>query len=198
VGLSIVHQPPAGEGDLVAACVGGDADAQRELFRRHYDRVNATVYRIVGSTRDCDDLVQETFIAVFRGLAKFRGEAKLSTWIDRIAIRVVFQHVRAQRSRPMVSLEVVGEIALDDGPIEARTQARDGLRRLYAALGELGPDARVAFSLYAIDGRTIPEVAAVMGTTVVTAKLRIWRARNKLYRALEGDPILGELLGEAR
>lgn len=196
--LSIVGKPvPASEEELVAACVAGDAAAQRILFRREYDRVNATVYRIVGSTRDCDDLVQETFIAVFRGLSKFRGEAKLSTWIDRIAVRVVFAHLRSGRGRGGVSLDLVGDVPASGGPIEDRAQARDGLRRLYAALAELGPDARVAFTLYAIDGRTIPEVAAVMHTTAVTAKLRIWRARKKLHATLAGDPVLGPLVAEA-
>jgi len=197
VTLSIVGKPlPASEGELVAACVAGDAAAQRILFRREFERVNATVYRIVGSTRDCDDLVQETFIAVFRGLAKFRGEAKLSTWIDRIAVRVVFAHLRAGRGRGSVSLDVVGDVPAGGGPIEDRAHARDGLRRLYAALAELLPDARVAFVLYAIDGRTIPEVAAVMHTTVVTAKLRIWRARKRLLAKLAGDPVLGPLVAE--
>jgi RNA polymerase sigma-70 factor (ECF subfamily) len=195
VSLSLVHRPePHTEAELIAACIAGDAAAQRVLFRREYDRVNATVYRIVAETRDCDDLVQETFIAVFRGLARFRGEAKLSTWIDRIAIRVVFQHLRGKRGRVMVSLDALGDVAAGGGEIDNHLDARDGLRRLYAALAELPLNARIAFSLYAIDGRTIPEVATAMGTTVMTAKLRIWRARKKLRVRIADDPVLGELV----
>jgi len=104
VGLSIVERPtPEVEAELVAACLKGDVAAQRALFRREYPRVNATIYRILGPTREVDDLVQETFIAAFRGLAKFRGESRLSTWIDRIAVRVAFDHVRT-RSRVPVPL----------------------------------------------------------------------------------------------
>lgn len=198
MGLTIVEQPsPASEEELVAACVAGNQAAQRILFRREYDRVNATVYRIVGSTRDCDDLVQETFIAVFRGLARFRGEAKLSTWIDRIAVRVVFAHLRSRAGRFDVPLDVVPETPARGGTPDDRAHARDGLRRLYAALAELSPDARVAFVLYAVDGRTIPEVAAIMQTTTVTAKLRIWRARKKLHGKLAGDPVLGPMIATA-
>jgi RNA polymerase sigma-70 factor (ECF subfamily) len=194
VTLSIVEpRAPATQAELVAACVAGDAVAQRALFRREYDRVHATVYRIVGSNRDCDDLVQETFIAVFRGLSRFRGDARLSTWIDRIAIRVVFAHLRS-RGAATVSLELIGELADAIGPHEDRAHAREGLRRLYAALAELPLEARIAFALYAIDGRTIPEVAAVIGTTVVTAKLRIWRARRRLLARVADDPVLGELV----
>ena len=197
MGLSLVETAPKrSDRELVAACVAGDPAAQRALFRRELDRVSAMVYRIVGSTRDCDDLVQETFIAAFRGLAKFRGEAKLSTWLDRIAIRVVFQHIKARKLT--VSLDVVGEIADAAGATDARAHARDGLRRLYAALAELAPDARIAFALYAIDGRTIPEVAEITRTSQVTAKLRIWRARRKLYARLAGDPVIGELVEALR
>jgi RNA polymerase sigma-70 factor (ECF subfamily) len=201
VALSIVGRPgPETEQELVSACVAGDAAAQRTLFRREYDRVNATVYRIIGSTRDCDDLVQETFIAVFRGLGQFRGEAKLSTWIDRIAVRVVFAHVRSARGRASVPLDLVGDVAAGGGAAEDRAHAREGLRRLYAALAELAADARIAYVLYAIDGRTIPEVAAIMGTANVTAKLRIWRARKRLSTRFADDPVLGPLVrgAEAR
>src|SRR3954463_15852731 len=110
VGLSIVERPtPEDEAELVAACVAGDQAAQRALFRREYPRVNATVYRILGPARDLDDLVQETFIAAFRGLARFRGDSRLSTWIDKIAVRIVFEHVRA-RGRAPIPMGVIAEV----------------------------------------------------------------------------------------
>lgn len=194
VGLSIVERPtPEDEAELVAACLAGDVAAQRALFRREFARVNATIYRILGPTREVDDLVQETFIAVFRGLAKFRGEARLSTWIDRIAVRVALDHVRTRKPTP-VPLGVIGDELSDASIPDAQAHARDGLRRLYAALSQLSPDARTAFALYAIDGRSVAEVARLVGTTVVTAKLRIWRARRELMKRAAEDPVLKELL----
>ncbi len=199
VGLSIVEKPtPAGEAELVAACLAGDQAAQRTLFRREYPRVHATVYRILGPSRDQDDLVQETFIAVFRGLARFRGESRLSTWIDRIAVRIVFDHIRARGKTP-IPLGVVelaaggfGDETMSAPEIDGQAHARDGLRRLYAALGELVPEQRMAFALYAIDGRSIAEVARLTGVTAVTAKLRIWRARRELMKRAADDPVLKE------
>ena len=194
MGLSIVERPtPEDEAELVAACLAGDVAAQRALFRREFGRVNATIYRILGPTREVDDLVQETFIAVFRGLAKFRGEARLSTWIDRIAVRVALDHVRTRKATP-VPLGVIGDELIDASIPDAQAHARDGLRRLYAALSQLSPDARTAFALYAIDGRSIAEVARLVGTTVVTAKVRIWRARRELMKRAAEDPVLKELL----
>lgn len=193
VGLSIVERPtPEDEAELVAACLAGDVAAQRALFRREFARVNATIYRILGPTREVDDLVQETFIATFRGLAKFRGEARLSTWIDRIAVRVALDHVRARKAAP-APFGLIEE--LPDGSVpDAQAHARDGLRRLYAALSQLPADQRIAFALYAIDGRSIAEVAKLVGTSTVTAKLRIWRARRELMKRAAEDPVLKELL----
>lgn len=196
MGLSIVERPtPEDDAELIAACVAGDSAAQRALFRREYPRVNATVYRLVGSARDADDLVQETFIAVFRGLARFRGDSKLSTWIDRIAVRVVFHHIRS-RGRAPIPLDVIGEVEAAAGTTEAQADARDGLRRLYSALAELTPEARTAFALFAIDGRSISEVAKLTQTSFVAAKCRIWRARRTIMKKAKEDPVLAELVKE--
>ena len=194
VGLSIVDRPPpANDAELVAACIAGDPQAQRTLFRREYARVNATVFRVLGNARDADDLVQETFIAVFRGLASFRGESKLSTWIDRIAVRVVFQHISGKRTT--VPLDLIGEVEDGAAAADDKAHARDGLRRLYGALGQLSPEQRTAFALFAIDGRSIAEIAALTGVTQVTAKLRIWRGRREIERRAARDPVLAELVG---
>ena len=187
--LRIVERTAPAEADLVAACVRGDRSAERELFRREYPRVLRLVYRLVGSTRDLDDILQETFIAVFRGLPRFRGEARLATWIDRIAVRAVYDHFSA-RGRLPVPVEVVADRIDAVGDPGDRAQAREGLRRLYAVLATLSIDARIAFALYAIDGRSIAEVASITRTARVTAKLRIWRARRELERQAAGDAIL--------
>jgi RNA polymerase sigma-70 factor (ECF subfamily) len=196
VTLALVAPPPArSDVELIAACIAGNEGAQRALFRREYPRVHATVYRLLGGLRDVDDLVQETFIAAFRALSSYRGEARLSTWIDRIAVRIVFRHIRARR--PTTSLESIAEPG-DDGDLDAQTHAREGLRRLYVVLEQMTPEARTAFALYAIDGRSIAEVATLTGTTAVVSKVRIWRARREVRRRAEADPALAELMSNQR
>lgn len=184
---------PADDGELIAACIQEDKQAQRTLFRREYPRVHATVYRILGNTRDVDDLVQETFIAVFRALPTFRGDARLSTWIDRIAVRSVFHHLRTKKTTSTIALDAIAEID-GGGRVDEQAHARDGLRRLYAALAKLTPEARTAYALYSIDGRSINEVAEITGSTKITAKTRIWRARREVERRAAADPVLAELL----
>src|SRR6185503_18617273 len=102
-------------------------------------------------------------------------------WIDRIAVRVVFHHIRG-RGRSPIPLDVIGEVEGSGGATDAQAHARDGLRRLYGALSELTPEARTAFALYAIDGRSIAEVAQVTQTSFIAAKCRIWRARREIMK----------------
>jgi RNA polymerase sigma-70 factor (ECF subfamily) len=182
-----------GDGALVARCLVGDRAAERELFRRERGRVHATLYRVLGSNRDMDDLIQETFLEVFRSLRGFRGESKLSTWIDRIAARAAYRYLSSKRPAT-VALELIGEVRGDEGEVDARAQAREGIRRLYLALERISPVGRVALALHVLDGRSIPEVAELVGASVIATKLRIWRARRELERRATEDPILLEYL----
>jgi RNA polymerase sigma-70 factor (ECF subfamily) len=192
VGLRVVDPTPSTEADLIAACVRGERDAERELFRREYRRVHALLYRILGSTRELEDLAQEVFIAIFQALPRFRGDAKLRTWIDRIAVNTALDHIAARKRIPVL------ERPDPSGPADERAHAREGLRRLYAVLATLKPEARIAFALYAIDGRSIAEVAAITGVTAMTAKLRIWRSRREVVRRLEHDPVLASYVEQHR
>ncbi|MBT8493283.1 MAG: sigma-70 family RNA polymerase sigma factor [Deltaproteobacteria bacterium] len=178
--------------DLAARSASGEEDASRELFRRYQGRVQATLYRVFGSNRDMDDLLQEVFLQVFRSLPAFRGDAQLSTWIHRIAIRVAYRYLRKHQRDPLLAPEAeVAESA--SGPVRD-LMAREGLRRFYAALGQLSPAARIAFVLFEIEGLSIAEVAGRVEAAHTTTKLRIWRARKALYKIARADPVLAEFL----
>ncbi len=189
-------QAYADDAALVARCIARDVGAQRELFRREYPRVNATLYRVLGSDRESEDLVQDAFVEVFRSLPSFRGEARLSTWIDRIACRTAFQHL-ARRRTSTVQLEVVAGRAELTDPAESperRVHAREGLRRLYEVLGGLGAETRLSLTLHLLDGRPIAEVAELTGSSQVATRVRIWRGRRALERAAAKDPVLAGYL----
>ena len=179
--------------ELAARCVGGDRAAQRRLFEREKRQVYATLYRILGSNQSLDDLLQDVFLAVFRGLHTFRGESSLSTWIDRCAVRTAFGYIRNKRGRN--HLELVPEtIAADDPSAERRALAREATRRLYETLERLDPKHRMAFILHAIDGRPVAEVAELMEATVVATKARIWRSRRYVEKRAKVDPVLADYL----
>lgn len=191
---------------LVDRCISGEPAATRELFRRHRNRVHASLYRVLGSNADMDDLLQDAFLQVFRSLPNWRAEASLATWIDRVSVRSAYRYLDQKKRR--VKTESMSETPDDDGIIitfpsgqfsagdsgSRRQLARDGVRRLYAVLDELSPAARLAFTLHEIDGRSVAEVAEVVGSTVTATKLRIWRARSRVQSAAAADPVLAEFL----
>jgi RNA polymerase sigma-70 factor, ECF subfamily len=191
---------------LVDRCLTGEPAATRELFRRHRARVHASLFRVLGSNRDMDDLLQDAFIQVFQSLRGWRAEASLSTWIDRVSVRVAYRYL-SQRGRRIQTTELAaddegGTSAADgaqmhDGPGARRQLARDGVRRLYEVLDELGAAARLAFTLHEIDGRPLAEVAELVGSTVTATKLRVWRARKKIELAAAQDPVLREFIDPA-
>jgi RNA polymerase sigma-70 factor, ECF subfamily len=184
---------------LVDRCLTGEPAATRELFRRHRNRVHASLFRVLGGNRDMDDLLQDAFLQVFQSLRGWRAEASLATWIDRVAVRVAYRYL-SQRGR-RVQTDVLGDDESAANPLDEahisgsrRQLARDGVKRLYAVLDELSPAARLAFTLHEIDGRTIAETAKLVGSSVTATKLRVWRTRKRIEQAAATDPVLSEFL----
>ncbi len=182
---------------LVDRCLTGEPAATRELFRRHRNRVHACLFRVLGSNRDMDDLLQDAFLQVFQSLRSWRAEASLATWIDRVAVRCAYRYL-TQRGRRVQTDPLLddSEVPGHDMPGARRQLAREGVKRLYAALEELSPAARLAFTLHEIDGRSIAEVAELVGSSATATKLRVWRARNRIEAVAAEDPVLREFLAD--
>jgi RNA polymerase sigma-70 factor (ECF subfamily) len=181
---------PTEEADLIARCTAGDPAAQRALFERERSRVHALLYRVVGSNAHMDDLLQDTFLQVFRSLPTFRGESSLRTWIDRCAVRVAFAHFGRKARAPV--LECVQDVPTEAPNAEERTSMREAVRRLYAELDRLEPRQRMAFTLFAIENRPLRDVAEIMESSLATAKIRVFRARRALEKRARQDPLLSE------
>src|SRR6476469_10215963 len=91
---------PAGEADLIDRCRRDEKSAHDELYHRFRRQVAGNLYRVLGDRNDLDDLVQEVFVIAFRGLQKFRGDARLSTWLYRICVNVALGKIRTRKRRP--------------------------------------------------------------------------------------------------
>jgi RNA polymerase sigma-70 factor (ECF subfamily) len=181
----------ASDAALARRAVSGDRSAQQLLFLQLKGAVHATLYRAVGSNTQMEDLLQESFLAVFRALPSYRGEAKLTTWADRIAVRVAFHHLRRSASlragdRSPESAPALRLVSSADDNAEHR----QGVARLYEQLRRLKPEYQIAFALFELDGRSIEEVAELTGVSLVAAKSRISRARRKLWAAARRDDVL--------
>jgi RNA polymerase sigma-70 factor, ECF subfamily len=179
--------------DLVRRCVEGDRAAQTRFFREEVRRVHGLLYRVLGPSGPHEDLIQETFLRVFRSLPQFRGESQLSTWIGGIALNVAYGHLRSNPP-PAVRLELVPDARATEPDAEEQVAAREGLRRVYQILDRMDARLRIAFTLHAIDGRPLREVAELMAATVVATKARVWRARRELDKRAERDPLLQSYL----
>jgi RNA polymerase sigma-70 factor, ECF subfamily len=179
---------------LAQRVASGEREAQHELFRALKHGVHATLYRVLGSNEHMEDLLQDSFIEIFRSIGGYRGESQLATWAARISARVAFHHLKRKRSRrdderAPVQLHVVGSP-------EDHAQHREGLKRLYGLLRRMKPDDHIALALFVMDGRSMEEIAEITGVTVVAAKSRVSRARRKLWDAARRDQVLTTYLGE--
>jgi RNA polymerase sigma-70 factor, ECF subfamily len=157
-----------------------------DLMTRHQHRVHAVCLRVLGDHADAEEAVQETFVRLARSAAGFRGDAKLSTWLYRVAHNVCTDLVRREARRPRTPVADVAAVA--DAPEADGAGARAELGALGAALTRLEDDARVALLLVAVDGLDYAEVAAATGVAVGTVKSRVSRARARLAELLADDP----------
>jgi RNA polymerase sigma-70 factor (ECF subfamily) len=175
---------------LVAAAQAGDGRALDALLRKHYDRVHAVCRRIAGSTRDADDAAQEAMIGIVRGLPRFDGRARFSTWAYRIATNAALDELRRRKRRPALALVTdEGEQVETPDPLAAR-EVEGAVERLSidAALDALPEDFRTAVVLRDVGDLDYAEIAEVLGVPVGTVKSRIARGRAQLADALGNHP----------
>ncbi|HEU0032030.1 MAG TPA: RNA polymerase sigma factor [Kofleriaceae bacterium] len=180
---------------LAQKAASGDRGAQRELFHAQKSAVHHTLFRILGSNRELEDLVQDAFLEIFRALGSFRGDSTLTRWCQTIATRTAYLAI-SRRRPPAIDLAVVEESVAGDANTHRLAQMREAARRLYAALERLDGKQRIAFALAVIDGRPLAEVAQLTESTVVAVKTRVWRARKDLMKRASKDAVLASYLEE--
>jgi len=175
--------------ELARRAASGDRGAQRELFVEQRTNVHRALFRILGTNREIEDLLQDAFIEIFRALHSFRGDSTLGRWCQTIAIRVAYLAI-SRRRPPAVELALVEETVASDADVRRHVQVREATRRLYAALDRIEAKQRIAFALAAIDGKSLAEVAELTHSSVFAAKTRVWRARRELMRRASKDAAL--------
>jgi RNA polymerase sigma-70 factor (ECF subfamily) len=182
--------PPA----WLEGCRAGEERAIAAMFDELLPVVRRVLGRLVGPSRDFEDLVQGTFERAIRALPHFRGEASVATWISSIAVHVAQHHLRAGRVRRHVALELVPDERLSPPPADAERDVdeRRLSGRLHALLDRISPPKRVALLLFAVEGRSVEEVAALMGASQTATRSRVFFARRELRKLIAADPTLRE------
>jgi RNA polymerase sigma-70 factor, ECF subfamily len=177
--------------ELVSRSIGGDADSFNQLVLRWERPIYALAYRVIGREEDARDVCQETFLRAFRALGGFRGQAKFSSWLYRIALNLCRDWVRRQRRTPVVQLpEDVDVIELAASreptePIEELVARRDLTRAVEKAMARLPEEQRTAIILKEYHGLTFQEIADLVGCPLSTVKTRLYQGLSVLRRQLD-------------
>ncbi len=190
---------PPNTAELVAQARAGDGAAFRELFRAHRADVARLAHRLLGSTTDLDDVVQEVFLQVHRSIRDFRGQARFSTWLYRVTVNVVLMGRRAARSRPAFVESAESHVAnrSDDRALPDEQVSRQlrvaAFRRL---LDRLSEKKRTVYILHELQGVPPADIAQIVGAPVLTVRTRLFYARRELQEMLREEPVLAALAEE--
>ena len=172
--------------ELVRAAAEGDQDAFAQLVALYEKRVYALALRTTGNQEDAADVAQEAFLAAWRGLPSFRGEAGFSTWLYRLASNAAIDQLRRnRRQREEASLDA-GEMDTPDqspGPQEA-AEGSELQRAVADGLASLSEDHRRILLLREYQELSYEEIAGQLGVDLGTVKSRLSRARGALRKIL--------------
>ena len=177
--------------ELVARSIGGDAESFNQLILRRERPIYALAYRVIGREEDARDVCQETFLRAFRALPGFKGQAKFSSWLYRIALNLCRDWIRRQRRAPVMQMpEAVdpGELMAERGPVESIEElvARRELSAIVEeAMARLPEEQRTAIILKEYHGMTFQEIADLQGCPLSTVKTRLYQVLSQLRRHLE-------------
>jgi len=182
--------------ELVRRFGSGDRSAFSELVRRYQSRVYSLCFRWLRDPAKAEEVAQDVFIALYKSLADFRGESKLSTWIFRVATnhcknRLVYGNRRREDRHESIDAPVGGD---EDGPVkqyaidapgpDASINRAEASKLLQAALDALDEDQREIVLLRDVDDLSYEEIAELLQLPKGTVKSRLHRARAELARRL--------------
>ena len=173
----------------------GDSEAFRSLVENHSRSAFRLAYRMTGNEHDAEDVVQDSFLRAYRQLGRFESRAHFGTWLHRIVANCSVDLLRARRSRQDYSRGEDLDSVIDVSPAETPgpeqlARGAEIERSVAAALGQLSPLERAAFTLRHYEGRSIAEIGKTLGLGTSATKHSVFRAVRKLRAALE--PIRGE------
>ena len=176
---------------LVERALAGDQEAFGEVVRRWERKIYALTYGILGAYEEARDATQETFIAAYRNLRGFRGEAKVSSWLHRIAVNQCITRQRRARVRAETSLEAEEEDGgaqfaseADESPAEF-AEGRERSEAVRRAVNSLPPELRAVVVMKEFEDLTFQEIADTLDVPLSTVKSRLYTALKQLRMRLE-------------
>ncbi len=189
------------ETEAIRNVLAGDRDAYRVLMDRHFCSVARVAFRITGNEADAEEAAQEAFLRAYNKLPSFRQDSAFSTWIMRITMNTAINLVERRKRDPSYHAPTIADepstadhtVPVADrqaGP-EISLLNREAVSLRQAAMAELTPMERTAFTLRHMEDVPMSEIAAALNITSNSAKQAVFRAVSKLRRSL--TPIAGGL-----
>jgi RNA polymerase sigma-70 factor (ECF subfamily) len=184
---------------LVAAARAGDTKAFDELVKRHDRRIFAVANRITKSREDAEDIVQETFLKAFLRLDTFQGKSQFSTWLTRIAMNEGLMLLRRKRrvlevfpARSDEHVQAPPEVFVDLKPSSEESYLRKERKELLTgAVNRLSPKCRKTILLQSIEGRSVEDVAKILGISTSATKSRLFHGYERLRRIINPELLWG-------
>jgi RNA polymerase sigma-70 factor, ECF subfamily len=204
--LSLVTSRPrwnqeSDDGELVAACRAGEVDAFEVLVRRHQKAMLNVALRMLGNYEEACEVAQDAFVAAYKGLANFRGEARFTTWLTTITLnqaRNRLDHLASRRRHEAFSLDAPPPGREDDPPPEAPSDAPSALqlmeeealrKRVERCIQALPRDFREVLVLRDLREHSYGEIGAMLKLQEGTVKSRLFRAREGVKDCLQLAPV---------
>jgi RNA polymerase sigma-70 factor (ECF subfamily) len=170
---------------LVKACQKNIRQAQKELYDRFVYMMKGVCLRYAANEMEAEDILQESFIKIFKGLDSWSGQGPLGAWVRRITVNMALEQYRKNKTQK--SMAIVYDMK------EANPLSQDGaienlnMEDLLKKIQKLAPGFRAVFNLYAIEGYNHAEIGEMMGTSEGTSKSQYSRARVLLRQMIDED-----------
>ena len=181
--------------ELVALSTAGDTESFNQLVVRWERPIFALAYRVLGREEGARDICQETFLRAFRALKGFKGQAKFSSWIYRVALNLCRDWIRRERRTTKVTpLDADTEPAPADRSAETaeeRVVRHDLGRVITRAMSALSEEQRTTIVLKEYHGLTFQEIADLQGCPLSTVKTRLYQGLGVLRRQLQRSGVHG-------
>jgi RNA polymerase sigma-70 factor (ECF subfamily) len=180
---------------LVEHAVSGDSEAFGEIVKRWERKLFALCFGMLGREDDARDALQETFVAAYRNIGRFRGEAKVSSWLHRIAVN---QCLTAKRRYKTRAEDLIDETASENEPLfvapshqspARKTEQAERLEAVRQAVSSLPPELREVIVMKEFEEMTFQEIAEILELPLSTVKSRLYTALKQLRMKLERLPL---------
>jgi len=188
--------PENEDGELVKRVLAGDDSAYAVLVERYRARVFSTAARFTRNGSELDDLAQDIFIRIWKGLKTYRAEAPFEHWLMTVTVRTCYDFLRKHRKRresevlvdemPASSMSGDGMFS-GDSPDELQRRRREAWEVVQGLMEKLNEKERLVITLMELEEKSVKEVASLTGWSESNVKVRAYRARNKMREIFEKE-----------